>query len=229
MASDERERALHHVLPIKVYAARRVLPASPVRGSRSTLSSQPVLDAYSDASSTRLPQRVPVSWRPTAVTTRSASGRSRRRCWREPQLHLRPCAGFTPHRQLPPISAARSGMPRRPSCPSRPWSASTFGSIPLPSSARAGGTARCRNELDLDPSGLRVPEGIAKGFRRNLVVSSRKIGWSSRVSPSTATWNAGRRPLAPAASSVPSALIASARLSFSMVETVIPARHRALP
>src|SRR4029450_13051800 len=86
------------------------------------------------------------------------------------QLHLRPCADFAPHRQFPSDQcrtfwhAAQSVVSLTPlGCEPRridPLTTVTHAQAEL-----LGVVA----DLGLDPSGMRVPEGIPKCFRSNLV------------------------------------------------------------
>ena len=89
---------------------------------------------------------------------------------RKAQLHLRACAHFAPHRQLPPNQCGAFRHPAQSvvsldSLGGEHRLIDAFAVVPHPQSEFIAVVT----DLDLDPPGLRVPEGIPQGFRRNLV------------------------------------------------------------
>ena len=147
MASDERERALHTCFrstfmprDASFLQARFGVFARPFRVNRSSALTLMTLLL------TRLPRSVPVSWRPTAVTARTASEMSRRRCGQEGAT---PPPSLRRLRSTPPVSLR--SVPHVPACravrivPHAPgWRAPSDRS-PCHRHARASGIARCRS------------------------------------------------------------------------------------
>ena len=95
---------------------------------------------------------------------------SRKRPGRKAQLHLRACADFAPHRQFPSdqCGALRHAAQSVVSLDTlgrenRLIDASSV--VPHPQSE----FIVVVTDFDLDPSGLRVPEGVPQRFRSNLV------------------------------------------------------------
>ena len=168
---------------------------------------------------TRL-RTVPVSWKPTAVTTRTASGMSRRRCGQEgatPPPSLRRLRSTPPVslRSVPHVLACRAIR----SVPHAPGLRAPSDRSPDHRHARASGIARCR-------SGSRPrPVRHARAGRHSEVLPQQSCR-SRHEESDGALASRLRRPRGmpvggrcrrPRVLS-PSALIARARLFFSMVE-----------
>ena len=152
MASAGVRRALYLdvPLPLDVVAERIRIDALPVM--------------------TRLLVRVPASSRPTAVTATNASGFRVDDAGRKAQLHLRPCADFTPDRQFPADQCGAFRHAAQPVVSLQPLVGEHLRIDPLAIVAHAQSELLVVvADLDLDSPGLRMPEGVAQGFRRDLV------------------------------------------------------------
>ena len=95
---------------------------------------------------------------------------SHRRRGRKAQLHLRPSADFAPHRQFPSDQrgAFRHAAQSVVSLETLIGEHRRIDALAIVTHAQSELLVVVAN-LGLDLPGLRVPEGIAKGFRSNLV------------------------------------------------------------
>ena len=118
---------------------------------------------------TRLLRRGPPSWTSTAVTTRCASGCRVDDAGRKAQLHLRSSADFAPHPQLPSDQGSAFGHAAQAvvSLETLIREHRRIDPLPIVTYTHAELLVVVA-DLDLDPSGMRVPEGIPKCFGSNL-------------------------------------------------------------
>ena len=158
------------------------------------------------------------------MTTRCAAGMSRKRGLQEgaaPPPSLRrlrstPPVSLRSARRVPACRADRS-VPRDPGWPAPPGR-----SPPIVTHAHAELLVVVA-DVDFDPPGVRMPEGIPKGFGRNLVnLVTNDRGQIARLALDRHTEAGGWRALASFASSSPRVLIATARSLRSAVDARKP-------
>ena len=159
------------------------------------------------------------------MTTRSASGCRVDDAGRNAQFHLRPRTDFAPHRQLPSdqCGAFRHAAQTVVSLETLAGEHRRIDALSIVTHAQSELLVVVA-DLDLDPPGLRMPEGVPKCFRSNLVdlVTNDRVQISRLALRRRRGMREAGRALASVASSSPRVLIATARSLRSTVDARKP-------